>query len=129
MKKLPFMHAWLLCLLACGPYEGDSVSRYNVRNDTTVAVSLYAMSADTTLAFTNIEPTISVQVAYDCQLGANDIRFFLSDSVLVKRGDSVLDTYYPWDTTRDMHIMVRADYELTKSADADREYTFGLFTH
>jgi hypothetical protein len=118
-----------LALVGC-QVEDAQDSLYYVRNDTTIDVSVRAVSTDTVLSFADIAPAQRVLVGKESLLEETELSFFLSsDSVQVMHGDTVLDTYLPSDTTRTRHIMARSDYVLTNTTDSYSEYEFGLFSH
>ncbi len=122
----------VFCLIGCEPdVDGTTQVHFYVRNDTAVTISMYAVSVETTLAYAGLAPAQRVRVG--CQgepFGDLDLRFFQSDSIVIKQGDTLLDTYRASDTRqdRDKHIMVRSDYEETSRTETDVEYTFGLFS-
>ncbi len=122
----------VFCLIGCGADVEKNVElHYFVRNDTTVTVSMYAVSVETTLAYVDMGPGQRTKVAHDeTFFNDGDLRFFESDSILIRHGDTLLDIYRALDTRqdRDKHIMARDCYEVTSRTETDIEYVFGLFS-
>jgi hypothetical protein len=120
----------VFCLIGCGADVEKNVElHYFVRNDTTVTVSMYAVSVETTLAYVDMGPGQRTKVAHDeTFFNDGDLRFFESDSILIRHGGTLLDIYRAGETRHGKKIMVRSDYEVTSRTETDVEYVFGLFS-
>ena len=131
MNRFALILACACCIIGCGEDDDSYVDvRYFVRNDTTISVSICAVSPETTLTYPDILPGERVQVGrFESPSGEEfGMQFFRSDSVVVKRGDTLLDAYYSSDNTRDKSIVFSGDYEETLRTERDIEYTFRLFS-
>ena len=131
MNRFALILACACCIIGCGEDDDSYVDvRYFVRNDTTISVSICAVSPETTLTYPDILPGERVQVGrFESPSGEEfGMQFFHSDSVVIKRGDTLLDTYRPWESRPEKHIMARSHYEETLRTERDIEYTFRLFS-
>lgn len=129
MNKIILAVLSAYCLFAGCVSDGESTDyHYYVLNNSGAVISVNTAASDTSVTFANVEPAQRVLVGEESIPGWSDLSFFFElDSVMILRGDTVLDVYRATDTTWGRHIMRMSDYVEIRRTESDVDLVFTLF--